>query len=80
MAVQGRSRVYWSGEARFGERRREPAQDASRLNVARHAHSGVADGVPLAHALGRGYAGSGCSTRTLSGYASRDAALRRCSA
>src|SRR5215207_2274435 len=56
---------------RTGERRREPARDALRPNVAPHAHSGVADGVPLAHARERGYAGSGCSTRTLSGYAGR---------
>jgi hypothetical protein len=67
-------------DARFGERRREPAPRRVPADVAPHAHSGVADGVLLAHAPERGSAGSGCSTRTLSGYASRVAALRRCSA
>ena len=37
-------------------------------------------GAALAQALERGYAGSGCPTRTLSGPARRDAALRRWSA
>ena len=57
----------------------EPARDLPGADVAPHTSFGL-QSAALVRALERGCVGSGCSTRTLWGPASRDAALRRSSA